>query len=142
VGTLGVKHVPARSEQPICVREATKEARYDPSMTTPIRSLGVLRAAVGVALLAAPKAIGRNEDPASALLMRTIGVRDLVLGIGATTAQGPAAIHWGRAVLASDSIDIVVGAAAISKVGVSGGLVATLLPVPFALADIWALRSS
>jgi hypothetical protein len=83
--------------------------------------MGVLRAAVGVALLAAPKAIGGNDDPTSALLMRTIGVRDLVLGVGAATASGAAAVHWGKAVLASDSIDVIVGAAA--------------------LANVWALRS-
>jgi hypothetical protein len=110
-------------------------------MSSPIHAMGVLRAAVGVALLAAPKAIGRSDDPTSALLMRTIGVRDLVLGVGAATASGPAAVHWGKAVLASDSIDVVVGTAAIPKVGVRGGLMAALLPIPFALADIWALRS-
>jgi hypothetical protein len=104
--------------------------------------MGVLRAAVGVALLAAPKAIGGNDDATSALLMRTIGVRDLVLGAGAATASGSAAAHWGKAVLASDSIDVLVGTAAIPKVGIRGGLVAALLPIPFALADVWALRSS
>ena len=111
-------------------------------MSSPIQAMGVLRAAVGVALLAAPKAIGRNDDATSALLMRTIGVRDLVLGVGAATASGAAAVHWGKAVLASDSIDVIVGTAAIPKVGIRGGLTAALLPVPFALADVWALRSS
>jgi len=104
--------------------------------------MGAVRAAVGVALLAAPKAIGRSDDPSFALLMRTIGVRDLVLGVGAATASGLAASHWGRAVLASDSIDVIVGTAAIPKVGVGGGLVAALLPVPFVLADVWALHRS
>jgi hypothetical protein len=111
-------------------------------MSSQIRAMGVVRAAVGVALLAAPRAIGRSDDPSFALLMRTIGVRDLVLGVGAATASGPAAPHWGRAVLASDSIDVIVGTAAIPKVGVGGGLVAALLPVPFVLADVWALRNS
>jgi len=103
--------------------------------------MGVVRAAVGVALMAAPRTIGRNGDPRFVLLMRTIGVRDLVLGIGAATAPRPAAPHWGQAVLASDSLDVIVGSAAIPRVGVSGGLVAALLPIPFAVADVWALRS-
>jgi hypothetical protein len=109
-------------------------------MGSTIRTMGVVRALVGVALLAAPKAIGREDDPRFALLMRTIGVRDLVLGLGVVTAPGEARAHWGRAVLASDAIDVAVGALSIPKVGAAGGLVASLTPVPFVAADLWALR--
>ena len=96
--------------------------------------------AVGVALLAAPKAISRNSDPSFTLLMRTVGVRDLVLGAGAVLGGGgPGGTLWGKAALASDSLDVVVGTMAIPKVGLGPGLVAALLPVPFAAADAWAL---
>ncbi|WP_183092837.1 hypothetical protein [Nocardioides stalactiti] len=106
-----------------------------------VRAVGALRAAVGVALLAAPKAISRNDDADFTLLMRTIGVRDLVLGTGALLGgAGPGGPLWGRAALASDSLDVVVGTLSIPKVGLGGGLVAALLPVPFAAADVWSLR--
>lgn len=54
--------------------------------------MGWLRAAVGVALLAAPavpmRISGRTEPTAAAvLLMRTIGIRDLVLGLGTVAAS-------------------------------------------------------
>ena len=103
--------------------------------------MGVVRALVGVSMLAAPRLIGRNNNPSFVLLMRTIGVRDLVLGIGAATAAPLAQEHWGRAVLASDAIDVAVGTLAIPTAGAAGGLVAALLPVPFVAADVWALRN-
>lgn len=105
-----------------------------------VKALGALRLAVGLALIAAPRAISRNEDPSFALLIRTIGIRDAVLGAGAVLAPAGAASSWGRAGLASDSLDVLAGAAALPRVGVGGGLVAALVPVPFAAAGAWALR--
>ena len=113
---------------------------YAPGMRSRIQAMGVMRALVGVSMLAAPRLIGRNDNPAFVLLMRTIGVRDLVLGVGAATAAPLAQEHWGRAALASDAIDVAVGTLAIPKVGAAGGLVAALLPVPFVAADVWELR--
>ena len=77
-------------------------------------AMGWLRASVGVALIAAPEApmrLSRRAEPtgASVLLMRTIGIRDLVLGLGAAAAarsgdRGDAG-RWAAAALASDSLD-------------------------------------
>ena len=58
-----------------------------PNSTT----MGWLRAAVGVALVIAPGApmkLSGREPPTttSRLLMRTIGIRDLVLGLGTVAA--------------------------------------------------------
>jgi hypothetical protein len=55
--------------------------------------MGWLRTAVGVALIAAPgmpMRIAGQDQPtgASLLLMRTIGIRDLVLGLGTLTFVG------------------------------------------------------
>ena len=49
--------------------------------------MGLARTAVGVALMAAPSTalgLSRREPPtgASVLLLRTIGIRDFVIGIG------------------------------------------------------------
>ena len=54
-------------------------------------TMGWLRAAVGVALIAAPgvpiRLAGREQPTgASRLLMRTIGIRNLVLGLGTVAA--------------------------------------------------------
>ncbi|WP_207006470.1 hypothetical protein [Nocardioides aromaticivorans] len=108
--------------------------------TGAVRALGAARLAVGIALLAAPRLVGRDDDPSFQLLMRTIGVRDLVVGAGTVLAPGASAVHWGRSALASDSLDMVVGAASVPTVGAGGGAVATLAPVPFVAVGWWALR--
>jgi hypothetical protein len=58
---------------------------------TSYETMGWLRAAVGIALIVAPGAPMRltgRQEPAGAdlLLMRTIGIRDLVLGLGTVAA--------------------------------------------------------
>lgn len=108
--------------------------------TSLIRAIGGLRLTVGLALLAAPKTLTQLDDPATVLLIRTIGVRDLVLGAGTVAAPDEAVTHWGAVGLASDSIDIVVGGLSTPKLGAASGAIATLLPVPFALVGAWALR--
>jgi hypothetical protein len=107
--------------------------------------MGYLRAAVGVGLIVAPRAIARSSsDPApsgtAVLLMRTIGVRDLVLGAGTVAAANAGdgqAQGWLSATLASDALDVVVGLASKRLVGASGARTATLLPVPFVVGDLW-----
>lgn len=106
-----------------------------------VKALGLARLGVGVALIAAPRFIGRNDDQSFQLLLRTIGVRDAVIGAGTVVSGPPSATAlWGGVALASDTLDVLVGAASISRVGVSGGLVAALAPVPFVAAGVWALR--
>lgn len=105
--------------------------------------MGLLRAGVGIALLAAPRRITRNDDASFVLLIRTIGVRDLVLGAGAALSnRDHGDDRWGHAALASDALDVVIGSASIPSVGVGGGLVAALTPAPFVAGDLWALRGS
>ncbi|MFW6866622.1 hypothetical protein ACOACQ_04490 [Nocardioides sp. CPCC 206347] len=105
-----------------------------------VKALGLVRVGVGVAMMAAPRLIGRSDDPSFVLLLRTIGVRDLVIGAGTVAAPASATALWGCAALASDSIDVAVGAASTPMIGLGPGLVATLLPVPFAAFGAWAVR--
>ncbi len=105
-----------------------------------LRAVGVARLLVGVALIAAPRRIGRNEDPGAALLMRTIGIRDLVIGAGTATAPEAGIAAWGRAALASDGLDVVAGSLAAPRIGAGAGLLAALLPLPFVLVGAVALR--
>lgn len=100
---------------------------YPPAMTTSgYEKMGWLRAAVGVALVVAPRLpmrVSGRELPtgSTALLMRTIGIRDLVLGLGTVSAArtpGTTDVRrWTTAALASDSLDTVVSLASARSIG-------------------------
>ncbi len=87
--------------------------------------MGAARAMVGAGLLVAPRAalsLSRREEPtpASVLLMRTIGIRDLVLGLGtvlaARSGDDRGARRWVLAGLGSDTLDL--GATYVSRDGI------------------------
>lgn len=113
----------------------------------PARVIGYLRAAVGLGLIMAPKAVARlqaDQSPTgtNVLLIRTIGIRDLVLGAGtvaAAQAAGEGVRSWITVGLLSDALDVVAGAISESLVGRKAALTAAGVPVPFVLADLWAL---
>ena len=114
----------------------------------PARLIGYLRAAVGLGLIMAPRAVARlqaDQSPTgtTVLLIRTIGIRDLVLGAGtvvAAQAAGDEGVRrWITIGLLSDALDVVAGAISGSVVGRKAALTAAGLPVPFVLADLWAL---
>jgi hypothetical protein len=110
--------------------------------------IGCLRGAVGIGLIVAPKAVARSQGDQSptgtaVLLMRTIGVRDLVLGAGtvaAARASGDEAHRWIATGLLSDVLDVLTGAVSGSLVGRKGALTAAVVPMPFVLADLLVLR--
>ena len=111
--------------------------------------MGWLRAAVGAALLAAPRlpmrVSGREAPtPASVLLMRTIGIRDLVLGLGTVSAArspgAPDARRWTAAALASDGLDTAVSLAGVPSIGARDAVGAALLALAFVCGDVAALR--
>jgi len=112
--------------------------------------MGWLRVSVGIALLVAPGAPlrmagGDAPDGAAVLLLRTIGIRDLVLGLGTVSAASSSvrgdAVRWTTAAMASDALDTVVGLAAARSIGRRDALVAGALAMAFTLGDIGALRS-
>jgi hypothetical protein len=113
-------------------------------------SMGWLRTAVGVSLLflpAVPMRLAGDHAPTSTsvLLMRTIGIRDLVLGLGAVTASrradgdgGP----WTTMALASDSLDTVVSLASVRSIGRRDAWSAAALAFAFACGDVQARRAA
>jgi hypothetical protein len=118
---------------------------------TSYQAMGWLRAAVGVGLIAAPGAPMRwtgHQEPTSAdiLLMRTIGIRDLVLGLGTVAAarSGGAgdARRWTATALASDSLDVAASLASFRSIGKQDSLTAALLALAFVGGDLRALRSA
>lgn len=111
--------------------------------------MGWLRTSVGVALIVAPGVpmrIAGTEEPtgASLLLMRTIGIRDLVLGLGtvASTAaeDDEASARWIQATLASDALDTAVSLWALRSIATRDALAAAGLAATFICGDLLALR--
>jgi hypothetical protein len=77
------------------------------------------------------------------LLMRTIGVRDVVLGSGACVAwaggAGGQCRRWASFGVMSDGADIAVGLRSRSLVDSRSAVIATLAPMPFLAAGIYGL---
>jgi hypothetical protein len=115
------------------------------------RTMGWLRTSVGVALIVAPGASMRlagGEPPTGAdlLLMRTIGIRDLVLGLGTLASHisgGPEdARRWLAATTASDALDTVAGLVAGRAIGRRDSVFAAGLAFAFVCGDLMALSRS
>jgi hypothetical protein len=113
--------------------------------------MGMARAAVGAALVAFPeralRVTPRSEVTGeSALLMRTIGVRDVVIGLGtlsATLSGGDDEVRrWLFAGLRSDSLDAVVGLSAARSIGWRETVVAAGSAATFVVLDVLTIRSS
>jgi hypothetical protein len=152
--------VPFGLEESGRVRPAWNESAIDsgqgPALgyaaTVPItneETMGWLRSLVGAALIVAPGApmrLSRGEPPTGAalLLMRTIGIRDLVLGVGTVVAarsgQTGDVNRWNSAALASDSLDTVVSLASFRSIGKRDAWAAAALAFAFVCGDIRALR--
>ena len=92
-------------------------------------------------MVAAPERFNRQGSGAEALLMRTIGIRDVVLGCGGCVAwanRDDGEIHrWAAMGLLSDGCDLVIGLRSKSLVGRRNALIATLAPIPFLAAEIF-----
>lgn len=113
--------------------------------------MGWLRTSVGVALMVAPGApmrLAGNESPTGAalLLMRTIGIRDLVLGLGVLSAARSSnqseTCRWVKATLASDALDTIVSLAAMRSIGRRDSIGAAALAFIFSCGDLQALRTT
>ncbi|HEX3459680.1 MAG TPA: hypothetical protein VHT49_02145 [Acidimicrobiales bacterium] len=113
------------------------------------QTMGWLRTAVGAALIVAPQVpmrLSGREEPtgASVLLMRTIGIRDLVLGLGTVTSarsnETGGVRRWTSMTLASDSIDTVVSVASFRSIGKRDAAAAAVLAFVFVCGDFLALR--
>jgi hypothetical protein len=116
---------------------------------TSYETMGWLRAAVGIALIVAPGApmrlSGQQEpDGADLLLMRTIGIRDLVLGAGTVAAARSSDVRdirrWTATALASDSLDAAASLASARSIGKRDSWVAAILALTFVCGDLQARR--
>ncbi|KAA0021407.1 hypothetical protein [Antrihabitans cavernicola] len=112
--------------------------------------LASARVVVGVVLIAAPTVVLPRDDAANgtnALLMRTIGIRDLVLGSGAVVARTAGSRddfrRWAAAGLASDTGDLLAGIGGAHLVGRAGAIKAVAVVAPWVgvgAAGLWQKR--
>lgn len=116
------------------------------SPRTVARAIGAGRVAFGVAMLVAPRAVGRawvgddGDRPGASALVRALGVRDLVLGLLAlhTLDHPQVGPRYQRTLAVCDAVDLlatlavrdhlppaaVAGTAAVAGGAVAGGLYA------------------
>jgi hypothetical protein len=87
----------------------------------------------------------RQPTGTDLLLMRTIGIRDLVVGLGTVAAarsQDVADVRrWTEAALASDSLDVAASLASVRSIGKRDSIGAALLALVFVGGDLHARRS-
>ena len=107
-----------------------------------------LRIAVGAALAIAPRPVLRlqtPDDPSGPLVLmtRTVGIRDVVIGVGSMAAArsgNQAELRkWVGVGLLSDVLDALAGASSARLVGKRGALISGLAPLPVVVADLGAL---
>jgi hypothetical protein len=79
------------------------------------------------------------------LLMRTIGIRDLVLGLGTVAAARSDDLadlrRWTATALASDSLDVATSLASFRSIGKRDSWSAAILALTFVCGDLRARRS-
>jgi hypothetical protein len=86
----------------------------------------------------------REPTGADLLLMRTIGIRDLVLGLGTVAAARSDDMtdlrRWTATALASDSLDVVASLASFRSIGKRDARSAAILALAFVCGDLQARR--
>jgi hypothetical protein len=95
-------------------------------------------------MILVPRRFFKHASGTETLLMRTVGIRDLVIGSGACAAlAGGAGVQfrrWASMGLLSDSADVVAGlASSRSLPDTRSALIAMLSPVPFVAAGVFGL---
>jgi hypothetical protein len=118
--------------------------RERPRVSARIMALvAAARVTVGAAMILAPSRFFSPGSGTETLLMRTIGIRDVVLGSGACAAwargEEGELQRWATVGLVSDGADFVTGLRSKPLVGSRSALIATLSPVPFVAAGILGL---
>jgi hypothetical protein len=111
-------------------------------------AVGLVRIGAGIALAGSPRSFLRWENvdaPGSSmtLLMRTVGIRDLAVGLGTVLAArsgSPEDLRrWIGAGLLSDALDVVAGLAGSTTVG-TRGFVSAAIAAPMVALDLAALN--
>jgi hypothetical protein len=113
------------------------------------RKVAWSRVAVGVTMFALPKLVAKfqpaddAEPPSLEVMTRTVGVRDIALGLGAVLAARSSddrdLRRWVLMGLTSDALDTVTGLLGFDLLGRSRATAAALIPGPFIVGNLRAL---
>jgi hypothetical protein len=113
------------------------------------RGVALGRVAFGVAMLVAPKRVASGwvgaahaERPAVQALMRSIGVRDLVIGMIAlhTLDHPEVGPRWQATCAAVDAVDLIATVAAAGDLPLAGVMGTSLVAGGAAAAGLWCSR--
>ncbi len=109
-------------------------------------AIAAVRVGAGVALGASPgrflrwePSVARSSMP---LTLRTVGIRDLAVGLGTLSAVRSGTPQdlrrWLLAGLVSDGLDVAAGAASTRSIGVRG-VISAAMAAPMVCIDIYAV---
>jgi hypothetical protein len=112
-------------------------------------AIAAVRLGAGVALSASPEMFLRWEAPIAGtsmpLLLRTVGIRDLAVGVGTAaalqTSSGESFRGWIAAGLLSDTLDVVAGVAGCRTTGIRA-LSSALMAAPMVAAGVYVLANA
>jgi len=112
--------------------------------TSALVTVAAARICVGVAMVLVPARFFKHASGTVTLLMRTVGIRDVVIGTGACAALAAGAggefRRWASMGLLSDSADVIAGlTSSRSLPDTRSALIAILSPVPFVAAGIFGV---
>jgi hypothetical protein len=119
----------------------------NPRLRAAVLGIGLVRVAAGVSLGGTPATFLRWEHnvpsgTSMSLLLRTVGIRDLALGLGTASAVHSGSAQdlqrWIGAGLVSDVLDVVAGISSARTIG-ARGVISALIAAPMVVADAWAL---
>jgi hypothetical protein len=117
--------------------------RETPRPSPILGAVAVARIGVGAAMILMPGRFFRAGSGTETLLMKTIGIRDVVLGSGACHAWAggtqPELRRWATIGMLSDGADFVLGLRSKPLVGTRSAFIAALSPVPFLAAELFGL---
>ena len=119
-------------------------ARQNSLGTSALATVAAARICVGVAMILVPGRFFKQASGTETLFMRTIGIRDVVIGSGACAALAAGAggefRRWASMGLLSDNADVIAGLiSSRSLPDTRSALIAMLSPVPFVAAGIFGL---
>ena len=119
-------------------------ARQNSLGTAALATVAAARICVGVAMILVPGRFFKQASGTETLLMRTIGIRDVVIGTGTcaalATGAGGEFRRWASMGLLSDNADVIAGLISNRSLpDTRSALIAMLSPAPFVAAGIFGL---
>jgi hypothetical protein len=105
-------------------------------------AIAMIRVGVGATLLIMPDRVS-DLSPNARVFARTVGARDIALGVGtlwAIASKRELPRQWVAIGTASDLADVAIAVASRRELGARGTAIAALVPLPIAIQGLRSLR--